>query len=90
MSLIAAVDLVVCPTNNTVHFAGAMGKPCWTLLPNIPDWRWGLTGTGSLWYPGMQVLRQTQEDNWLDVMAEVRNQLQGCTAGEGHDGRPAK
>lgn len=81
VSLIDAVDLVVCPANNTVHFAGAMAKPCWTLLPNIPDWRWGLTRAESLWYPGMQVLRQTEDGYWLDVMAEVRDRLLARAAG---------
>lgn len=82
VSLIAAVDLVICPTNNTVHFAGAMAKPCWTLLPVFPDWRWGLAGSESRWYPGMQVFRQTLEGEWNDVMAEVRRRLTGHVAAD--------
>ena len=75
VSLIAAVDLVICPANNTVHFAGAMARPCWTLLPVFPDWRWGLAGAGSRWYPAMRVFRQSQEGRWQDVMAAVHRGL---------------
>lgn len=73
--LVAAVDLVVCPANNTVHFAGALGKPCWTLLPTKPDWRWGLHRTDSLWYPQTAVYRQEVDDDWAPVMARVAADL---------------
>ena len=82
VSLIGAVDLVICPTNNTVHFAGAMAKPCWTLLPVFPDWRWGLTGSQSRWYPGMHVFRQSVEGQWTEVMTEVRHRLTGHVAAD--------
>jgi tetratricopeptide (TPR) repeat protein len=74
-ALISAVDLVICPANNTVHFAGAMAKPCWTLLPNFPDWRWGLRRSDTQWYHGMRTLRQTRDGEWSDVMDTVRDTL---------------
>lgn len=74
-ALVAAVDLVVCPANNTVHFAGAMAKPCLTLLPNFPDWRWGLRRPDTPWYRGMRTIRQTRDGEWADVMSEVRDLL---------------
>jgi tetratricopeptide (TPR) repeat protein len=74
-ALIEACDLVLCPTNNTVHFAGAQGKPCWTLLPYKPDWRWGLTSDRSRWYEDMAVYRQTREGEWTDVIARVAADL---------------
>ncbi len=74
-ALVAAVDLVVCPANNTVHFAGALGKPCWTLVPTNPDWRWGLGRANSLWYPRTVVYRQETDDEWRPVMARVAADL---------------
>lgn len=70
-ALVAAVDLVVAPANNTVHFAGAMAKACWTLLPTRADWRWGLTRQNSLWYPTTKVLRQRTDGDWRPVMRQV-------------------
>lgn len=74
-ALVAAVDLVVAPANNTVHFAGAAAKPCWTLLPTRPDWRWGLTRGDSLWYPGTRVFRQQTDGDWQPVMSQVAAEL---------------
>ena len=74
-ALVAAVDLVVCPANNTVHFAGALSKPCWTLLPTRPDWRWGLSRSDSLWYPKTAVYRQDSNDEWNPVMTRVATDL---------------
>lgn len=79
-ALVAAVDLVVCPANNTVHFAGALAKPCWTLLPTRPDWRWGLSRTDSLWYPRTTVYRQDTDDDWQPVMIRVARDLKSWTA----------
>ena len=75
-ALVAAMDLVVCPANNTVHFAGALAKPCWTLLPTRPDWRWGLARSDSLWYPHTAVYRQERDDDWSPVMQRVANDLE--------------
>ena len=74
-ALVAAVDLAVCPANNTVHFAVALARPCWTLLPTRPDWRWGLSRSDSLWYPETTVYRQDSDDDWQPVMARVARDL---------------
>ncbi len=79
-ALAAAVDLVVAPANNTVHFAGALAKPCWTLLPTRPDWRWGLTREDSLWYPRTRVFRQQQDGEWEPVMRQVAAALRAWAA----------
>ncbi|MCR9073515.1 MAG: tetratricopeptide repeat protein [Alphaproteobacteria bacterium] len=79
-ALVAAVDLVLCPANNTVHFAGALGKDCWTLLPTKPDWRWGLTREDSLWYPNTRVFRQDTDDAWEPVMQRVAGALRRWAA----------
>jgi hypothetical protein len=37
---VATLDLVVSTPNTTVHFAGGLGVPVWTILPVAPEWRW--------------------------------------------------
>ncbi len=48
---LAALDLVISVDNSTVHLAGALGCPVWTLLPFCSDWRWML---GSETTPGIR------------------------------------
>lgn len=74
-ALVAAMDLVICPTNNTVHFAGALGMPCWVLLNPNPDWRWGRSRDGSLWYPNTRVFRQRVDEGWPSVLTRVSQEL---------------
>ena len=58
------------------HLAGGMGKTTWLLLKKVPEWRWGLEGNTSFWYPTMRLFRQKQEGNWKDVMERVTEALQ--------------
>jgi tetratricopeptide (TPR) repeat protein len=74
-SQIAALDLVISVDNATVHLAGALGLPVWTLLPFVPDWRWLLEREDSPWYPTMRLLRQPFRGDWESVMARVAGDL---------------
>lgn len=71
-ALIAALDLVVSIDNTTVHLAGALGAPVWTLLPFAAEWRWFLDREDSPWYPSMRLFRQPQAGAWAPVLDRVR------------------
>jgi tetratricopeptide (TPR) repeat protein/polysaccharide pyruvyl transferase WcaK-like protein len=73
---ISALDLVISVDNSTVHLAGALGMPVWTLLPFVPDWRWMLKFEDTPWYPTMRLFRQQNYGNWNDVFRDVYNALQ--------------
>ncbi|MEW6053336.1 MAG: hypothetical protein AB1552_06040 [Nitrospirota bacterium] len=72
---IAALDLVISIDNSTVHMAGALGVPVWTLLPFVPDWRWMLEREDSPWYPTMRLFRQPSPGDWESVIIKVREEL---------------
>ena len=74
---IAALDLVISVDNSTVHMAGALGTPAWTLLPVASDWRWMLDREDSPWYPSMRLFRQSTPGNWDNVFARLVREL--CT-----------
>ncbi|PKL50706.1 MAG: hypothetical protein CVV39_01220 [Planctomycetes bacterium HGW-Planctomycetes-1] len=71
----AAMDLVISVDNSTVHFAGALGVKVWTLLPTAPDWRWGLQGEKTCWYPSMRLFRQKDREKWGPVISKVAQEL---------------
>ncbi len=72
---VAAMDLVISVSNTTVHMAGALGVPTWTLLSSAPLWRWFKDEDQCLWYPSVTFFRQTQQSNWDDVIQRVAVQL---------------
>ncbi len=76
-AVVANLDLVICVDTAVAHLAGALGKPCWVLLPDYKtDWRWLTERTDSPWYPTMRLFRQTAMGDWSTVVNEVVAALQ--------------
>lgn len=75
VNVIAGLDLVIAVDTSVVHLAGAMGVPCWVLLPFAPDWRWLLNRSDSLWYPSLRLFRQTGFREWESVISSVAHSL---------------
>ena len=75
-AIIANCDLVITSDTSMAHLSGAMGKITWLLLQKAPDWRWGLEGDKTFWYPSMRLFRQSARGNWNEVMTQVAEALQ--------------
>ena len=75
-AIIANCDLVITTGSTVAHLAAAMGIPTWVLLPKVPDWRWGLEGDTTFWYPSMRLFRQREIGNWDEVIERVGEALQ--------------
>jgi tetratricopeptide (TPR) repeat protein len=69
------VDLVVSVDTAVVHLAGALARPTWVLTPFCPDWRWGLAGDTTPWYPTARIFRQPKAGDWDSVIARVKDEL---------------
>lgn len=75
-AIVSLVDLVICVDTAIAHVAGALGKPCWVLLPALgTDWRWLLDRADSPWYPSVRLFRQTDLENWSETVREVADEL---------------
>lgn len=72
---LANCDLLISADSSVVHLAGAMGIPVWVLLKWVPEWRWGLSSSKSIWYNSARLLRQTRKNDWEGVMSVVKDEL---------------
>jgi tetratricopeptide (TPR) repeat protein len=70
-ALIAELDLVISVTTATVHAAGALGVPCWVLVPKNPNWQFP---EGSMpWYRSVKQYRK--KASWSGVVHQMREDL---------------
>lgn len=75
-AFMAELDLIISVDTAAAHLAGALGRPVWTLLPFVPDWRWGLEGETTPWYPTMRLFRQPKLGDWESVVERVAGELE--------------
>jgi tetratricopeptide (TPR) repeat protein len=62
-ALVAELDLVITVTTTLVHLCGAIGKECWVLVPEKPQWRYMLERDNIPWYSSVKLFRQ-KDGQW--------------------------
>ena len=72
---IEKLDLVITVDTAVAHLAGYLGIETWLLLPHVPDFRWGMRGETTKWYPSMKLYRQEKVMDWAPVFARVAEDL---------------
>ena len=77
-ALLQALDCTISISGINAHMAGALGRPGHVLLPKLPLWFWGRSGSKSSWYPNLTLYRN-DGGGWGDPIAaltrEVRRSL---------------
>lgn len=92
-ALISSLDLVISVGNTTVHLAGSLGTPTWTMLPSAGAWPWTQGRDNALWYESVCLLRASASDDWAGLVERVRCDLVRMTGqqierkSEGETGR---
>jgi tetratricopeptide (TPR) repeat protein len=76
-AVVAQLDLVICVDTSMCHLAGALGTPCWVMLPYYAtDWRWMVGREDSPWYPEvLRLFQQQKPGDWDGVVAAVTRAL---------------
>lgn len=72
LAVIAECDLVISVTTTVIHAAGALGVPCWVLVPENPTWRYMESGDRMPWYNSVRLFRQ-KDGEW--PMREIAERL---------------
>ncbi len=78
-SIIANCDLIITSDTVIAHLAGGMGCKTWLIVQKVPDWRWGIDGEKTFWYPSVKLFRQTKSGNWSEVFVRVCDELSAIT-----------
>ena len=79
-AILENVDLLVSVDTSVVHFAGAMGRPVWSMIPFAPDWRWLAAREDSPWYASLRLFRHSAPRRWDLLVPRVAEALRGFVA----------
>lgn len=69
-AVMTLLDAVVTSDTGPAHLAGALGVRTGVLLKKVPEWRWGIRGTSTPWYPSMTLFRQKHLGDWNDPVQQ--------------------
>src|SRR6185369_9116466 len=69
------LDLLIACDTAVAHVAGALGRPVWLAVGNVPDWRWLLERDDSPAYPGLRLFRQSRFGDWPGVFRQMAEAL---------------
>ncbi len=74
--VIKKLDLVITSDTSVAHLAGAMGKEVWIILQKNADWRWGIEGAHSHWYPSARLIRQERAGDWQSAFDKLYEMIE--------------
>lgn len=82
-ALMTQLDLVITVDTSTAHLAGALGVPCWVMIPCIStDWRWLQGHDDSPWYPSMRLFHRKLGTDWDETVLRIRDALEKTVGSE--------
>ena len=73
---ISNMDLIICNDTSLAHLAGAMGIPCWILLPYEVNWRWHTDLSVCDWYDSVRLFRQSLQGDWDSLFKKVKSEME--------------
>jgi hypothetical protein len=77
---ILGLDLVITIDTAVANLAGALGARVWVALPFIPDFRWGVEGDRTPWFPSARCFRQPKPGDWRSVFLAMAEELHAFPA----------
>ena len=75
-ALVSHLDLVISVDTSVAHLAGALGKKCWVMITQPPDWRWHMERSDCPWYDNMTLYRQSKTFYWDDIIKTISHDLE--------------
>ena len=76
LALLSLLDEYIGVSNTNMHLlAGLAGRRARVLLQNPPEWRWEKAGNSSVWFPGFELYRASQQSLWDEALHKLAQDL---------------
>lgn len=70
-ALIANLDAVITVCTTVVYFAGALGVPCYVLVPSWPGYRYHISGDKFPWFKSVKLMRGPFQQSVEKALCEI-------------------
>ena len=70
------LDALVTVDTAAAHLAGSLGVKTFLMLSTEPDFRWGMTGDTTPWYPSVNLIRQHARGDWARVVRRIATEIE--------------
>jgi len=71
LALLSLADAYVGVSNANSHLRAGLVRPMHVLVAHPPEWRWGVEGARSPWFPAARVYRQAADGDWSVALARL-------------------
>ena len=76
LAVLSLLDDYIGSSNANFHLrAGLAGKRAKVMVTTPTNWRWGIRGASSPWFPEFTVYRRELGEDWSAVLAAIRRDL---------------
>jgi tetratricopeptide (TPR) repeat protein len=76
LAALSLLDDYVGSSNTNFHLrAGLAGRPARVMVTSPTNWRWGIGGASSPWFPAFRVYRRELGEDWSQALGEIRRDL---------------
>jgi hypothetical protein len=75
-ALIAELDFVITACTTVVYLCGALGVPCFVMVPNRPGYRYHIEGAHFPWFNSVTLLRQLPRESWGTATKRFANLIE--------------
>jgi hypothetical protein len=83
LALLSLLDEYIGVSNTNMHLlAGLQDKRGRVLVQTPAEWRWGVDGDTSVWFPGFRLYRQTPDKKWNAALRSLAEELRPYGASE--------
>ena len=67
--------MIISVDTSIVHIAATLKKETWVMLPYVPDFRWELNNTKTIWYDSVRLFRQKKINQWGEIIDTIKESL---------------
>ena len=73
--LMKKLDLIISIDTSIIHLSGILGINSILLLNYNSDWRWFDDNEITIWYPSVEIIKQTKFDKWNEVFKILSDRI---------------